>query len=153
MKYVRSVTQADIDYVAAHMRPEDVEEVRAASGVTPLVALTLGVKSATVSFTLHNEGDIVAIGGVTEDPADPLTGHVWLLATPHLEKWGMRFLRHGLTVTRALNNRWPILTNWVDCRNAIHIRWLRWLGCRFISRAEIGEPGKEFIQFVRVADV
>lgn len=150
-RYMRSVTPADINYLAEHMREEDVAEIFAASGVTPLEALEEGVAASAVAFTLHVEGTVVAIGGVTQDPTDAFVGHIWLLGTPAVDEFAFRFLRHSRDLADALNRKWPQLTNWVDSRNRIHLKWLHWLGFKFIAKEEIGAPGVPFLQFVRVA--
>lgn len=150
MLRLRRATLADCEHLAPRARQADVEEVRASSGLTVLEALRVGLKHSAVCIALVDEQDNpLAIGGVTETE-DPLCGAVWLLVGEDIRKHQIAFLRLSRRVLGQLHAKWPVLMNCVDERNALHIRWLRWLGFTFICRHPLyGVEWRPFIEFLR----
>ena len=50
------------------------------------------------------------------------------------------------------NKEYPLLVNYVDARNKVAIRWLRFLGFTFIRKIEkYGVGRKPFYEFVRIS--
>lgn len=94
----------------------------------------------------------VCVFGVIADPVNPDVGHPWLLGTEDIKRVTTRFLKQSRLMVAEMSARYPILTCMVDERNALHIRWLKWLGFREISRTpEYGVGKLPFIQFQKTA--
>jgi hypothetical protein len=142
---------SDAQFIARHMRPEDVREVEASSGSTPEQALLAGLYHSDVCLTLHGEEPIAMMG--VGASANPMIGAIWMLSTPALEKHAVEFLRANKR-TAVLDNfhrLYPVLWNHVDERNTKHLRWLRWLGFTFIMRHPFyGLQRRPFLEFVRI---
>ena len=83
----------------------------------------------------------------------PRVGAVWMLCSPKILKYRRRFAKESRQWIEAMHQRYDLLWNVVDERNAVHIRWLTWCGFTFINRHEtLGVAQVPFLEFVRVAD-
>jgi len=141
----------DLAPLAERLRPEDVEEIKAARGVDPLVAIQFGLQVSDPCFILGTPEDpYCGILGVTKTFI-PGAGGIWMLATPDLVKHQIKFLRGCKGALEELHDRYPVLWNCVDERNEVHIKWLRWLGFKFIMRHPYyGVEKRPFLEFVRI---
>lgn len=126
MKYMIKARPYDIDYVAEHMRPEDIEEC-AAGGLSPLSALIIGWQSGDTWALITPLGDPCAILGVHETE-EPGCGKIWMLGTPEIEKYPMTFLKNCRPVLDELFKDYKLLSNWSYYKNEVHHKWLQWLG-------------------------
>jgi hypothetical protein len=154
MKYVRPTSEEDLPFLVERMRPEDVQEIKAGRGVEPLPALLYGLRTADICYTLGNEENpYVGIVGVSKTYV-PGAGGVWMLCTEDLVKHQFKFLRGCLQsgVLEEFHDRYPVLWNCVDERNTQHIKWLTWLGFKFIMRHPYyGVEQRPFLEFVRIS--
>lgn len=138
------------DSLAPRMRRADVEEL-AANGREPLPALLRCLSLSAVSYAVVDPtGEPLALYGFA--PIDAETGCPWLLGADALvttrRKW---FLRNSQTIMgggdRIFRRQW----NRVDSRNAVHVRWLRWVGCTLEPARPYGPLGVPFHVFHREA--
>ena len=77
-------------------------------------------------------------------------GSIWLLATPEIYRIRFSFLRECKKVVNLLNRKYKLLWNYVDCRNELHIRWLKWCGFTFLRKINYGVNQKPFYEFVKI---
>jgi hypothetical protein len=78
-------------------------------------------------------------------------GSIWLLATDDIEKYQITFLRHSKKVLKELQQDYLALHNYVDARNSLHIKWLKWMGFTFINKLDrFGVEQRPFYEFVRI---
>jgi len=147
--HFRLTTLEDIKYLAPRLRHSDKEEILAASGQTPYHALLNGYLNCAIVFTIVNpKNKPVGIFGVTDCRNG--TGAIWLLATDGLAKIQIAFLKECKEVVNVLNKKYKILWNFVDCRNSLHIKWLKWCGFQFINKKNYGVLDKPFYEFIRI---
>jgi hypothetical protein len=97
---------------------------------------------------VNPKNEPVGIFGVT-DCGDG-TGAIWLLATDELARIQIAFLKECRKVVNVLNKKYKILWNFVDCRNQLHIKWLKWCGFQFINKKNYGVLDKPFYEFIRI---
>lgn len=150
----RPATVADCVSLAPRLRQEDAEEVYASSGIPTEYALKLFIRPET--YVADIEGTPEMIFGCHERPGDPLVGVPWMLGTPVITSppWRRAFLHTSRIAVEEWQGRHTILSNFIDARNAAHIRWLRWLDFHFIARHDRHGPfGLPFYEFVRIAHV
>lgn len=147
MLYAREATSADYRFLANHLREEDVEEIWAASEENPLEALARGYKESQMCFVICNDIGPIAIFGFRDEG---LVAYPWLLATPWINKHRLELLRKAPGFLDLC--AYPLLTNEVDVRNTLHMRWLKLLGFTFIGSDE-PRGGTHFRQFIRVTYV
>jgi hypothetical protein len=127
-----------VEHVANFMRPADVEEVKAATGSTPIEALRNSLKRSSFARTAMCGGAPALIWGVGD--INLLLGHggPWLLGTRSVERYFVTFLRCSKPWLPLLLKRYTYLVNAVDERNEAAVRWLAWLGFEFGERVTKG---------------
>jgi hypothetical protein len=130
----------DWRYVAEYIRSADRAELTAL-GRQPEQSLRDGARLSQLCFTIWMEGNPAAIFGATSE------GAIWLLGTPAIERHTVWFLKNSQRWVNLLHSCSPVLWNWVDARNTVHIRWLRWLGFQFHDPVALGVNGEMFIPF------
>ena len=150
--YFKLTTLEDIKYLAPKLRKEDKQEILALSGLLPYEALLIGFKNAVIVFTIINpKNKPVGIFGI--DDWGNGVGGIWLLATKDLAKIQIAFLKECREVIKFLNTKYKILWNFVDCRNQLHIKWLKWCGFKFLRKTNYGVLQKPFYEIIRINNV
>lgn len=151
LEFTPGATEDDIKYVAEHMRDTDKAEIWASDNLTPVDALTRGAKESDLLWTVNIDGLPAAIGGVVPLPTDvrPKGGICWMLATDKLKTEPYWFLDESKVVLFAMLMRYDYLTNFVDSRNVICLRWLGWLGFTIKDEAPYGAEQRMFKQVIR----
>lgn len=130
---IRQSTEADIEYIAANMRKEDVEEVAASDGGTPEAALRLGYEVCNPCWTALVDDKPAAMFGIGTFAGEgifnsEMVGIIWLLGTPAITKYGQAFAKHSKLWLDAAMEHYDVLYAMMDCRQEVHARWLRWCG-------------------------
>jgi hypothetical protein len=149
---VRPATPEDADALAPLLCAADRQEVEALTDIPLRDVLLTGIKDSTACFCVElPSGEPVALFGVAPS-LDPLLGAVWLLGSDHLHTIRLTFLRHSKHWLAELTKHFPLVGNYVDERNALHVGWLRWLGFRFLRRTPLGRNGEVFLEFVRLRE-
>lgn len=135
--------------VAPKMRAQDIKEVLASNGATPLMALQESYKHSTVTNSIvHEDGDIVGMFGIAVNSA---FASPWLLGTDKLIETRNEFIPQAREWVETMNLHYPLLLNFVHKSNTISQRWLKSLGFEFIKLYEEYGVGREpFYQFVRI---
>ena len=145
-------TLEDIKYLAPRLRHEDKQEILAGTGLFPYEALLNGYQKSVIVFTIFNpKNKPVGIFGV--DDCGNNVGGIWLVATKDLATIKIAFLKECREVVKVFNTKYKILWNWVDCRNSLHIKWLKWCGFQFINKKQYGVLQKPFYEFIRINNV
>jgi hypothetical protein len=153
-KYVRPATLDDVLWLSSRLRQEDTDEIHASTGNSPLNSMLYGIVHSDPCNTLIGEaGEVVGIYGAVPLPGSPDVGVVWMHCTPDLEKYPFQFLRRCRARVLELHQKYRMLMNYVDARNTVHIRWLRWCGFKFLNIQPHGFEQRPFYEFVRVAYV
>lgn len=135
----------DVEFLAPKLRFEDKREILSASGNTPFKSLLGGFAQSEVCFTIVDKQNVpVGMFGVSKE------GAIWLLATDDILKIKISFLRESRKVINFLNQKYKKLWNYVDCRNDLHIRWLKWCGFVFIRKVPYGVLQLPFYEFIKI---
>jgi hypothetical protein len=135
----------DVDYLAIRLRFEDKREVLDATGSTPYQALLGGYIQSEICFTIVDTKDVpVGMFGVSKE------GAIWLLASDDIYRIRFSFLRESRKVIDFLNQKYPKLWNYVDSRNQLHLRWLKWCGFIFLRKVNYGVNQKPFYEFIKL---
>lgn len=146
----RLATFNDVADVASRLRKADREEGWATLGRDPSLFLTLGYDPNRTWVLFNAQGDNVALAGVATT-GDENVGQVWMVATDLLLNHQIEFLKHTHNFIDMLHTQYDLLFNWVDARNEVHIKWLKWCGFTFIQKHEKWGPlGLPFYTFVRI---
>ena len=143
----------DLIPLAENMRPEDVEEVDAASGLGAYEGLRAGFDSSDECITIWEHDKPLAIFGykITQPG---ISAVVWMLGSNEIFNNRIEFLRKSRFWVDYIHTKAPLLHNLVYHKNVVHIKWLRWLGFVFLRRIEnTGVKGLPFIEFARLNHV
>ena len=143
-------TLEHIKHIADNIRQEDKDELYAASGKFPLHALLHG----------YTHSDYLKVGCVNETPVCvfgtvpvleiPNTALAWMVAPDGLLSVSFKFARESQKYADEMQHNYKLLYNFVDARNTVHHRWLRWLGFTIIRKIKHGVLDKDFYEFARV---
>ena len=149
MVEVRPARLEDVEWIAPRLRDADRDEVLAAVGIAPEEALVEGFERSTKTFAGFYEEEPFIVFGV--GTGQPDVGWPWLLGTDKIREARMGFLRQSEYWLNELHEGHPLLFNYVDARNTLHIRWLKWMGFSFINlHQEYGVGRLPFYEFVRI---
>ena len=146
--HLRLASENDCIYLSENLREEDKQEIKAVTGLPPLLSLLSGLKMSTVPLVICN-GDCkpVAMLGVVPNG---LIGFIWMVGTDDLKKISLSFLRNSKDVCDVLKGKHQILHNYVDKRNKLHINWLKWMGFSIINEVNYGIENRKFYEFVKI---
>jgi hypothetical protein len=139
--------------IAENLRPEDLDEIEATSGIDPLIAVIASVADSELGFVIfHEEQPIAVFGAAPVAGMEQDSGQVWMVGTSVMDKpsVALSILRKTRPYIDVLQARFPCLWNWIDARNDKSMRWLSWAGFTIIS-ADLthGREGRPFFQFAR----
>jgi hypothetical protein len=145
---LRHSTLFDIERLSPRMREADRAEIWASNHSTPERSLHRGFMVSELMFSLENDGQIVAMMGLTPmDGTRDLAG-VWLLGSDEIEEIAGSFVRATrFAIYEVALKRYPELFNFVDVRNRKSIRWLKRMGAQFDEPAPYGVDGLPFRRF------
>lgn len=136
-----------VELLAPHTRQADREELWAAAMVTPETAMRVGIATSPMSWTGSVNGEILCMFGVAPVSLLGGLGAPWLIGADAIERYQMAFLRHSRPMVQQMRDRFPVMTNHVDDRNKVAIRWLRWLGFVMGEAEPHGPFGLPFRKF------
>jgi hypothetical protein len=117
--------------LAIGLRAEDVEEIAAASGATPEVALHLSLQLSTKAWAMIADYRVIAMFGVAPWPSVPELGIPWLLCTDEFPKHQKEILTVTKRIVREMGEGFQFLVNYTDVRHINNLGWLQWAGFRF----------------------
>jgi len=140
---------ADIEAIAASLRPGDLAEIEAAGFESAREALEASVSlSPLVCLTMLEAGRPIAICGVASLLLSQ-TGRPWVLSTTTLDKPAAQraFLAFSRQVVSLMRHRYDCLENYVDARYAAAIRWIEWMGFMLEPPVPYGVHGELFRRF------
>ena len=150
---VRPARAEDVRYLADHLRCEDLAEIVAASNMDAYTAIGRGFVESVPRVTVEFRGKPAAMFGVvpTENLESPRAGAIWLLGTDEIDLFKTRFLRESAQWLEFATRNYDVVGNVVDERNSKHVKWLKWLGFKFLRRIpQYGHLGLPFYEFVKV---
>ena len=98
--YLRLANEDDCIYLAENLREDDYREIKAVTGLPPLLSLLTGLKSSQVPLVIcDNQGKVVAMLGVVPNG---LIGSIWMVGTPDLKRISVSFLKNCQDVFTVL---------------------------------------------------
>lgn len=144
--FVHASRLEDAIRLAPNLREQDVAEVRASSGQSPLEALFYGVEHSIKCYTIADaDGPVAMFGVAAGDSQDSDLGLVWMLASPRLLNHRRQLIQESRYWLSVLLSVRPRLWNVVDESNKVHLRFLQWLGASFHTSLKLG--GRRFTPF------
>lgn len=142
-----SATVAHAADLAPHLREADRLEVEAASGLDPLAELQRSLAMSVEAWTGTVDGAPACIFGVGLLSLLGGEGSPWLLGSDLVTRHSVAFARRNKAMVRGWSKAFPVLRNFVDVRNVVSVRWLRWLGFKLLPPVPYGVARLPFHPF------
>lgn len=137
----------DIYLIAQRMRRDDRNEVMASHGLMPEAAMRISYQTSSWIRTGTIDGEPFCMFGVCPLSALSTVAAPWLLGTDRIREVKREFLRHNLELIPEMSKGFCRLENWVDVRNTMSVRWLKWLGFAIMPPEPFGVFGLPFHRF------
>lgn len=153
---VRPSTWLDAHSLAPRLRSEDISEIRAATGHTPVQALLTGVLAGTECYTIEgSEAQPIGMFGICHSPElGPGQASIWMLGSPDLVTIKLELFERCESFLQDFLTKFPLLWNYVDARNTTHLKWIKRCGFTFLKlHPTFGYEQRPFYEFVRVSHV
>jgi hypothetical protein len=112
--------------IVPYLRQADVAEIWASTGLSPAFAVSYSIAHSKDAWAVLLDGKPQAVFGVGNFGVN--SGVPWLVATDEIEKHPVRFYRMSKPMIAILRHKYEHLVNWVDARNKLSLRWLKWAG-------------------------
>lgn len=132
---IDTATYKDIWDFAKNIRPMDDKEVEFVSGKPFKEHLTFLLMHVEDVRVIKCNGVILGIGNWYHEMLDwglyspGVIG--WMLLTNAVEDHKIEFLRWSKKIVKTLLEEYPAITNVVDSRNTLHVKYLDFLGASF----------------------
>ena len=127
-------TSNHIKLLVKDLRPEDAEEIKAKSGSNDIEKTLLkGFTMTDYCRAFFVDGEIEGIYGVVGAVDDKSIGSPFLLCTTKIKKIKIKFLKECKDRVQEMQDKFPVLFNYIDSRNKLHLTWLKWCGFRIIN--------------------
>ena len=147
---VRDATEQDAYTLAPHLRQSDIDELAAGGHYDPEAALVESFSMSEVTKAIIVDGGVVALFGVANAPGNTTIGVPWMLGSAQIESITYRVMKHCREWVEQLAEGYVMLTNAVDCRNVVSIKWLHYCGFEFVALVpDYGPEEHPFIVFAR----
>lgn len=136
-----------VSSIAARMRAADVAEIEAATHKTPDRALKDAFELSGRCWTGMVDDTPAFMFGVYKPMAIGEEAVPWLLGTDDVLKVKKSFLMLCIPYLDEMRQGSRLLFNYVDARNTLSKRWLRWLGFRMGGAEPYGHRKMLFHRF------
>jgi len=144
---VIDTTDEHIEELAETMSQADVDEVWASSHRSPLESLLFSSTVSADTTTGLADGDVMCIFGVSPVSIISGSGSPWLLGSDLIREHFRIFLRGNKEWMKIQQEKWDTLSNHVDARHTLAIRWLKWLEFDFDEAKPHGPDKMPFHRF------
>lgn len=142
LKHLHPSTKEAAIEVASNLLPADYNELVDGYGVDPMIVIPQYIKEGDHVYFKTPSGKTAAIGGVST------TDQLWMMSTPAVYECPKLFLRETKRWVDSRPNK--LLWNIVDKRNVKHLKYLKYLGCKFLREVTYGPNNITFIEFCKI---
>tara|TARA_X000001382_G_scaffold10860_1_gene7431 strand:- start:544 stop:1005 length:462 start_codon:yes stop_codon:yes gene_type:complete len=127
-------TSKHIKLLSKDLRKADENEIVAKTGTTDIQkTLLTGFAMTNYCRSFFVDGKIAGVYGVVSSLDDKNIGSPFLLCTPKIKKIKIKFLRECKNRVEEMSDKFPVLFNYIDSRNKLHLTWLKWCGFKIIN--------------------
>ena len=128
-EHVRAATMEDVKFLGSRLRHEDEREVKASLYPNGAIALAEGLEISEECYVAlrPDTGEPAVMFGVVRG-AVGYWSTVWLMGTEDIRTYWKVFAQGSKECVAYLSEKYGAIGNWVDVRNTVHVRWLKWCG-------------------------
>ena len=147
--WVGEATPADVEAVAADLRPQDLREIAATSTSDACTAVRQAFEVSRKTWAGRVDEATVCLIGICTPELLSGRSYPWFYGTNKLLAHRSAFLRRAKPFARMMHEEAGTLVNWVDVRNRKAILWLGWMGFKVDVSKEIPWPatGQNFYRY------
>ena len=143
-------TEALMRQMAPNLKQSDKDELLAHGYSDPLIPLLMGLHGEIAECVVDELGCPVIVWGIGNSHIEGV-GYVWLMVSNEIDKHKSEFMRRCRGLISTAHAKYHTLTNFVDARNELHMRWLRWMGFTFFPKRKLyGSDTPDFHEIVRI---
>lgn len=113
------------------------------------LVLSVDVSEAPIVFYTPDE-KVAGFAGIRRE--DDISGVIWMLCTPAVEKYPVLFCKEARAWLDSQTG-YQILHNIADPRNYLHMRLLKHLGFKRLGYKPAGPRSLTFVEFARIQNV
>ena len=125
--------------ISPYLRQADKDELKALTGFSPEIGVSYSIAFSQRGAAAFYENDKIpaAIFGISDNL-------IWLVGTDEITKHPVTFFRATQKYFHDLIRGHDFLYNYVDARNKLHLRWLKWLGFTIEEAQNLGVENRPF---------
>lgn len=125
--YIREALIEDASTIAPLLREADKNEIAASTGSSPVDAMMYSIMGSKEAFVAClPDGTPVALFGIGDDGVG--YGVPWMVGTDDMIRFSKSLVKDARKWVDKKTTEYPMLYNYVDSRNTVHINWLRRIG-------------------------
>jgi hypothetical protein len=145
--FFKEADRKDFKLMKRIIRNEDRIELEASSGKSYEDIIDKTRDMTDTAFAGYYDGKLVAIFGVRTLSILTKTGAIWMFGTKHLPVHQRVFARHCKKCVEVMLEDYKKVFNYIDHRNTMVIRWLKWLNFTFEEAKPYGPKKVPFYKF------
>lgn len=126
MYFIREALMEDASAITPHLRDADKNEIIASSGNNIEQAILYSILSSEAWTVCLPDGRIICMYGIGDDTTG--YGIPWMIGTDDMIKHRKALIKDARDWVESYLEIYPVLYNYVDSRNKVHIKWLRHIG-------------------------
>lgn len=135
--------------LAGRLKPDDVQEIYAASGMEPETAMRVMLENGSRMNGAYVDGRLEVLFGANADGYQYGTAAVWMVSSDVLYRHGKTLVVHGRRWLDLQQRKYGTLFNFVDARATRTLRWLERMGFRQQVVPSFGVHGLPFVLVTR----
>ena len=130
----RNTNTFDIIDLTANLRKADRLEVETITGTTSIYnKLKDSILKSSFAKSFLVDGKVAGVYGVSQSPHNNHIGYPYLLCTNELYKIKKTFIKNCIDRVGEMQSKFPVLFNYIDSRNILHINWIKYCGFKIIN--------------------
>ena len=144
---VRRTRIEDVEYLIENLREADKIEIQTANGRPYFETIIRAMEFGDESWSAFADDELVAVFGVHINSIVTGSAIPWLLSTKNIYKYKKEFFKYSKPIFKKLIVDVDYMMNYVDDRNVLAKRWLKWLGFKFDDPIPYGPYQLPFRKF------
>jgi hypothetical protein len=136
----RVTEEKDILDLVKNIRKPDYEEVKTITNSENILdSIMDGWKKASYSKTFLVNDKVAGVYGVVASLDNKQAGSPYLLCTNELYKIKKTFIKNCKDRVEEMLFKFPILFNYIDSRNVVHLQWIKYCGFKLVHDKTINK--------------
>jgi len=136
----RVTVEQDIYELVKNIRKPDYEEVKTISNSDDILyPILTGWKKSEYSKTFLVNDKVAGVYGLVKSADNKMAACPYLLCTNELYKIKKSFIKGCKQRVEEMLFKFPILFNYIDSRNNVHLQWIKYCGFNLIHEKQINK--------------